>query len=78
MSSFLEKLQRISTEEKYILESRLIQFRKTQIIFVMLSIFLTGNFSDPFISTGTYFISFCLEKVRVQGVDEKIEAEEGE
>jgi hypothetical protein len=28
----------------------------------MLSIFLTGNFSDPFISTGMHFINFCLEK----------------
>jgi len=44
---------------KYTLESKLIQFRKTQIIFVMLSTFLTGNFSDPFISTGTHFINFC-------------------
>jgi hypothetical protein len=28
----------------------------------MLSISLTGNFLDPFISTGTHFISFYLEK----------------
>jgi len=58
----LEKVLGRSAEEKYILESRPIQFRKTQIIFVMLSIFLTGNFSHPSISTGIHFINFHLEK----------------
>lgn len=37
----------------------------------MLSISLTGNFSDPFISTGTHFISFYLAK---HGLRRKSEA----
>jgi hypothetical protein len=62
MLNHLEEVLERSAEEKYILENRLVQFKKIKIIFVMLSIFLTGNFSDPFISTGTHFISFYLEK----------------
>jgi hypothetical protein len=50
-----------------LLKAGLYSLEKTQIIFVMLSIFLTGNFSDPFISTGMHLISFYLEK---HGVEE--------
>ncbi|AKB80594.1 hypothetical protein MSBR3_0016 [Methanosarcina barkeri 3] len=62
MLHYLEEVLERSAEEKYILENRFIQFKKIKIIFVMLSIFLTVNFSDPFISTGKHFTSFYREK----------------
>jgi hypothetical protein len=62
MLHHLEEVLERSAEEKHILENKFIQFKKIKIIFVMLSIFLTVNFSDPLISTGRYFTSFYREK----------------
>jgi hypothetical protein len=62
MLHYLEEVLERSAEEKYILENRFIQFKKIKIIFLMLSIFLTVNFSDPFISSGKHFTSFYGEK----------------
>jgi len=49
----------------------LCSLEKAQIIFVMLSLFLTGNFSDPLISTGAYFMSFYRQNSQVQEIDKK-------
>jgi len=42
----------------------------------MLSIFLTGYFLDPLISTGIYFTSFFLERHGFKE-NKKVEAEKG-
>ena len=50
-----------SAEEKYILENRFMQFiEETSNYICNASIFLTGNFSDPQISTGTTLRNFFI------------------
>jgi len=48
-------------ERKYTSGKNLKKNKTSLIIFTMLLIFLTGNFSNPYISTGTHFFIFYLK-----------------
>jgi len=57
---FFKKYQGEVAEEKSILENSFKQNKLFWIIFIMLLISLTGNFLDPYISTGTNFYTFFI------------------
>jgi len=62
---FLKKYQGEGAEKKSFLENKFKQNKTFRIIFIMLLIFLTGNFSDPFISTGNHSLIFLHKIFRI-------------
>jgi hypothetical protein len=56
-------------EGKYTFEKNIKYNKISLIIFRILLFFLTGNFSNPYISTGTYFPTFLFVNIRFRTAD---------
>ncbi|AAM07980.1 predicted protein [Methanosarcina acetivorans C2A] len=61
----LKKCKGDGAEKKFLLDNKLKQNKTFKIIFIMILIFLTGIFSDPFISTGTHSLIFLHKIFRI-------------